>query len=234
MVYLTFMGKSLILLHGALGSAEQLVHIKNSLGLHFTCFTFDFMGHGGTSIPDKILMPNLVNQLESFIKENIPAEDHLTVFGYSMGGYAALMLASRRLSKIDRIITLGTKLAWSPDIAMKEVKMLNPNVIEEKVPAFAKELENRHQPQDWKLLLSKTIDMMTDLGVNQYLNDEVLNNISVPVKLMIGDRDKMSSLDETVDVFRKLKDVSISVLPSTPHPIDKVNMNRLIFELLEK
>jgi hypothetical protein len=144
------------------------------------------------------------------------------------------MLAAKESCKIEKIITLGTKLLWTPEIASKEVKMLDPAIIDEKVPAFAKELNQRHQPADWKQLVLKTAEMMTDLGEKQYLNDSMINNISVPVKLMIGDKDKMVSLNETVDVFKKLKDGSMSVLPSTPHPIEKVNMDRLYFELSSK
>jgi pimeloyl-ACP methyl ester carboxylesterase len=225
------MSKTLLLLHGALGSAKQLDPIKEGLAANYKVYSLNFPGHGGTKIPDKIMMPDLVDQLEQFIKQNISSSDDLTIFGYSMGGYAALMLASKGNCKINNIVTLGTKLFWTPEIAAKEVRMLNPFVIEEKVPVFAKELNDRHEPSDWKLLMQKTADMMIDLGENQYLSDKVLDNISVPVKLMIGDGDKMVSLDETIDVFRKIKTASLAVLPDTPHVMEKVDINRLIFEL---
>lgn len=225
------MAKNLLLLHGALGSAKQLDPIKNILGSSYVIYSFDFTGHGGTNIPDKILMPDLVDQLEEFIKKNISDREDLTIFGYSMGGYAALLLASRGSCKIDNIVTLGTKLLWTEEIATKEIKMLNPAIIEDKVPAFAKELAERHAPQDWKLLMNRTAEMMIDLGVKQYLNRETLERISANCKLMLGDRDTMVTIEETLEVFRQIKGASLSMLPLTPHPIEKVNFERLSFEI---
>ena len=55
-----------------------------------------------------------------------------------MGGYVALQLANKHPKYVQKIITLGTKFAWDKETAAKEVKMLNPEKIEEKIPAFAK------------------------------------------------------------------------------------------------
>jgi pimeloyl-ACP methyl ester carboxylesterase len=225
------MEKYLILLHGALGSAAQLEPLKNELKGNYQVHSFNWIGHGGTPIPADMCMENLVDQLINYIHREIPPDAQLTLFGYSMGGYAALMLASRNIFPLQQIITLGTKLYWSPEIALKEIGMLNPETIEQKLPAFAKELELRHAPQDWKKLMSATADLMTDLGANHYLKDEVLAGIEVPCKLMIGDRDKMMSLQETIEGYRKLSQASLSILPNTPHPIERVSLARMVFEL---
>src|SRR5687768_12363984 len=226
-----FMGRSILLLHGALGSKEQLEPLKTSLQKNYTTYSFNFIGHGSDEVPGSITMNDLVDQLHQYIVENISAEDELTIFGYSMGGYAALLLSSKQVCKIDRIITLGTKLNWDTAIAEHEIKMLDPEMIEQKVPAFAKELKQRHHPGDWKLLLKRTAEMMRDLGTNQYLNDQTFSTIRQPCKLMLGDRDKMVTLDETVKAHKKITDSSLSILPLTPHPIEKVDLNRLVFEI---
>lgn len=223
--------KNLILLHGALGSEKQLEPLKNLLLEEYKTYSFNFWGHGGSEIPSSLRMPNLVEQLETFMNAFIPKEEELTIFGYSMGGYAALMLAAKNSCKIDRIVTLGTKLYWDKEVAAKEIKMLDPNTIEEKIPVFAQELKNRHSPSDWKLLMNKTADLMIDLGEQQYLHNQALENIQCNCKLMIGDKDKMVTLDETIHAFKHIKGASLSVLPSTIHPIEKVNLDRLVFEL---
>lgn len=225
------MGQSILLLHGALGSKEQLEPLKASLQTKNTVYSFNFIGHGGDEIPASLTMNDLVDQLHQYIIGNISSEDELTIFGYSMGGYAALLLASKQICKIDRIITLGTKLNWDTAIAEHEIKMLDPEMIEQKVPAFAKELKQRHHPGDWKLLLKRTAELMVDLGDKQYLNAETFAIIHCPCKLMLGDKDKMVTLDETRNAFNQIKNASLSVLPSTPHPIEKVDLKTLIFEL---
>ena len=68
------------------------------------------------------------------------------------------------LNIINSIVTFGTKFNWSKEAAAKEVKMLNPEVIEEKVPKFAQMLKDTHAPNDWKTLLHKTAAMMKGLG----------------------------------------------------------------------
>lgn len=227
------MEKHILLLHGALGSKHQFETLISQLHMYDAVHSFNFYGHGGNPVGKTLSMPMLVDQLKLYITQNIPANASLTIFGYSMGGYAALFYASQFPESIIRIITLGTKLAWSPEIAEREVKMLNDDTIEQKIPAFAKELESRHQPEDWREVLRITRELMIDLGQNHYLSNEVLAAIGVPVKLMIGDKDNMVSLEETVNAFKKIPNGTMSVLPSTPHPIERVNPSRLLFELSE-
>lgn len=226
------MGKHIILLHGALGSVAQLKELSDRLKNEYSVHTFNFMGHGGTEIPNELTMPLLVEQLYEFIEKNIPINDQLSIFGYSMGGYAALILASKNICKIDRIVTLGTKIIWNEDIALKEIKMLNPEVIEQKVPVFAEEQKNRHQPQDWKLLMKKTADMMLDLGRNNYLNEASFSAIQILCKLMIGEKDQMVTLDETNFAHHRIKGSELKILAATPHPIEKVDVEWLVQELI--
>ena len=61
------------------------------------------------------------------IKAGIGRSDITVSPGHSMGGYVALKLALKRPELVDRIITLGTKFNWTPEVAAKEVKMLNPD-----------------------------------------------------------------------------------------------------------
>jgi hypothetical protein len=40
---------------------------------------------------------------------------------------------------------------------------------------------------------------------------------------MLGDRDKMVSLEETVTVSKQLPNASLAVLPQTSHPVEKAD-----------
>ena len=155
----------------------------------------------------------------------------INIFGYSMGGFVALYLAKHSPGKVKAVITLATKFTWDESIAAKESAMLNANKIEEKIPAFAKTLQDRHYPLDWKILLQKTSDMLLAMGSNNPLALHEFTTIQQPVQLMLGDKDKMVSLDETVAVFQQLPNARLSVLPGTVHPIESVNTERLAFEI---
>lgn len=225
------MKQSLLLLHGALGSCTQFESLAGRLRAHYDVHTFDFRGHGAAALPAGLTIRTLTEQLDNWISEHIPDHSPLTVFGYSMGGYVALLLALEKPQYFRRIITLGTKLHWSPESAAAEIKMIDPEKIEQKVPAFAAELAKRHGAEKWKGLLLQTAELMTDLGATNSLRPEAMQQLTVPVTLLLGDRDKMVTLEETLNVYKAIPGAAFGVLPETPHPIEKVDAERLVFEI---
>jgi len=131
--------------------------------------------------------------------------------------------------KVNKVITLASKFYWDEAIAAREIKMLDADTLETKVPAFAQQLAARHAPTDWKLLLQETAIMMTALGKNNTLQIEDYASIDNNCLLMLGDRDKMVGLDETINVYKKLPNAQMCVLPGTPHPFEQVNTDLLAF-----
>jgi pimeloyl-ACP methyl ester carboxylesterase len=149
-----------------------------------------------------------------------------------MGGYVALWLAQHHPDHVEKIITLGTKFDWSIESAEKEVKKLNPEKIQEKVPAFARILEHRHAPNNWKELLYKTADMMLGLGEAPLLTQSILQQIETPTLICLGDVDDMADRNYSEEVANYLPNGSFNLLKSTPHPIEKCDLSMLL-ELIE-
>ena len=148
-----------------------------------------------------------------------------------MGGYVGVYLARNFPQKIKSVITLGTKFRWDEDIAKKGAQLLDPETIVAKAPAFAAELRKRHAPVDWKELLYKTACLLTAMGKDNPLKEDDYSSIVQPICLMLGDRDKMVGLDETVEVYKRLPNARLAVLPNTPHPIEKTDPEHLAFEI---
>ena len=165
-----------LLLHGALGSSSQLEPLKQKLEARGKeVFMLNFSGHSGVPSRGSFGIEIFADDVLTFIdKQNLNRVD---IFGYSMGGYVAVWLALKHPERVGKIITLGTKFDWSPESAEQEVRKLNAEKIQEKVPAFARILEHRHAPNDWKELLSKTRDMMLSLGNQPLLTEENLKTI---------------------------------------------------------
>src|SRR3989337_1116282 len=130
--------KPLLLLHGALGSVDQFAEIQNLLSTDFDLLTLNFSGHGGNPIDQDFTINLFVKDILNFLEEK--QMDAIDVFGYSMGGYVALKLASENPGLLNKIMTLGTKFNWTKESADKEVKMLNPDVIEETFPKLPNSL----------------------------------------------------------------------------------------------
>ena len=218
----------LILLHGAIGAKDQLQPLADELKNDFNIHLLNFSGHGGNPFPGERFSIHLFAQdVLNFMQQQ--QIERAAIVGYSMGGYAGMYLAKYFPGKISRLITFATKFYWDEKVAAKEINMLDAETIAQKIPGFAKELEQRHSPQDWKQLLYHTKQLLEDLGNNNVLKTEDYPAISTPCLLLLGDRDKMVTLDETVAVYKQLPKAALAVLPQTPHPIEKVNLTVLSF-----
>lgn len=217
--------KNLILLHGALGHSEIFEPFKNELSKYFTIHTPLFSGHGNVDIPENgITIEKYTEELKEFIaKENLK---DVHIFGHSMGGYVALCYSLENPENLHSIMTLGTKFDWTEEQAVKESKMLNPDVIAEKVPKYAELLENQHGKK-WRQLLPAIAEMMISLGKNPPLKDN-LAKINLPVQIMVGDKDNMVTLEESIEVYRNIPNSKLAVLPDTKHPMDKIRPNILL------
>ncbi len=219
------MTNHLLLLHGALGSKEQLKALKTKLSKDFNVLDLNFEGHGGRPSNRGFTMDAFVENVLQLLKEKELSK--VSIFGYSMGGYVALTLAKKHPNIVKKIITLGTKLDWSKEFAVSEVRKLNPDKIEEKVPAFAQKLHTIHAPYDWKEVVSKTADMMMDLGSGNRLTHEDFKNISCPILIGLGTLDKMVTVEESQEVARLLPNATFRAIEGFSHLIEKVDMNRL-------
>ena len=216
----------LLILHGALGSASQLDPIKtafedNGKIVH----TLNFSGHGGAAFQSNFGIEQFAEDTFQYLQHHQLKQ--VEIFGYSMGGYVALWLAKSHPNLVGKIVTLGTKFDWSEESATKEVKKLNPERILEKIPAFARILEHRHAPNDWKELLNKTASMMLSLGKEPLLTKEVLQTINHPTTICLGDQDDMADKNYSEQVAVFLPNGSFRFLENTPHPIEKVDLKKL-------
>lgn len=221
--------KPLVLLHGALGCASQLEMLVPLLEPLYSVHVFEFYGHGKRSEdPQPLKIEDMAQELERYLKKEGIQEPFL--FGYSMGGYVALYLESRNPGKFSKIACLGTKFEWNPLTASKEANQLNPEVLVESFPAFARELESRHG-LFWKSLLEKTATMMNALGNHPVLTEKELLNIQIPCRIFLGEKDRMVSIEESTWAVSKLTNGKLEVLPDTPHPLERVDSHMLARQL---
>ena len=220
--------KPLILLHGAIGAGDQLQPLAALLSSHYDVHVIDFCGHGDahvTSMPYgmDLFVQDLIGHM--LVKEL----DRASIFGYSMGGYVAMYFARHLPRRVDSVVTLATKWHWDEAIAAREVQMLNADKIEQKLPAFAESLNKRHAKHGWKNVLAKTADMMLEFGADNPLKPEDYAAVTAPSLLLLGDRDKMVTLDETLAVYKALPNAQMGILPATGHPMEQVDAEALSF-----
>jgi pimeloyl-ACP methyl ester carboxylesterase len=219
------MKDDLLLLHGAVGARDQLRELEEELNSHYTVHSLNFPGHGGTNMPAEFSIPGFARHVADYCGEQ--GLQNVYIFGYSMGGYVALYLAKHYSQLPKKIITLATKFSWNESIAAKEIQMLQPTVIEEKLPQFAQALQQRHAPGDWKNVLHQTALLIAEMGKQNVLLPDDYRSISTPSLLLSGDRDKMVPLEETIEVYRQLPHAQLAILPGTSHPVEAVDKEML-------
>lgn len=214
--------KKLILLHGALGSASMFDGLTEKLKGNFEVYAFNFSGHGGGPINEEGFgIEVFAEELKAFIINNKLEE--ADIFGYSMGGYVALYLAASQPNLIGKIVTLGTKLAWTAEGAEEETARLNPELIKEKVPKYAALLKERHGKKQWKQVIWQTAGMMLELGDEPLLTMENLPLITNQVTILLGADDIMVSKEESENVATILTNGKFISIPNMPHPLEKLD-----------
>ena len=216
----------IILLHGAIGSKTQLSSLKEALSPKHSVYDLDFSGHGGRPVPEQLSIPDFADE----ITEQVAALgfSQVDIFGYSMGGYVALFLARYRLEIVRRIVTLGTKLHWDPLTAEKEMRMLDPEKIKEKVPQFAEALAKRHGTDNWEPLLERTATLLHGLGNGQALRESDFRQIQQRTLILLGDADNMVTREESELIAGLLPNGNFQLLEGAKHPIEQVPVGALV------
>lgn len=212
---------SIVLLHGALGCAADLLPLSHELQkLGFITHSLEFTGHGNRPFGEPFGIEAFCSQLEDFA--DLIGSEPLHVFGYSMGGYVALTSAARNPHLFGKLITLGTKFRWTEETLRQETALLDAGRMQQKVPAFAEALRKKHG-EKWIRLLDCTRDLMAEITATQFLNARVLAGIHNNTLLGLGESDTMVSLSETMEVREAISGSQLYILPGAKHPIESVN-----------
>jgi len=219
----------LLLLHDALGSKEQMAPLVKALQPGFEVYCMNFSGHGGRPFGEVYGTVAFVGEVLAFMDEH--GLERVHIFGYGMGGYVALALASMQPERVNCIYTLGTKFDWTPENAALEAKKLEPTQLEEQAPQFVAALRERHAPNDWKELLLAQGEMMYDLGCRPLLTPAVLNYILHPVMLSVGERDASVSMEETINASDALPHGKFTLLRDCGHAWEQIDCASLATEI---
>lgn len=217
----------IILLPGALGHAPQFTNLIAELETkNIKAIAMDLPGHGLNSYSqDSITVPLMAEALLYKLDE-LGIKEPVNIFGHSLGGYIGMYLCMKFPNRINSLFTLGTKWHWTAEIADMETKMLNTEKMVQKIPAFVEQLKIKHG-HNWKNLVGSIAFLMQDLGLNQYLEVEYFHEINNSIRIGLGDRDSMVSMEETMETYKVLPNGQLQIYPNTPHPYEKADVKKL-------
>lgn len=217
---------TLLLLHGALGSPATLAPLAEQLAADFTVKTLAFAGHGGRPVqPETFTLPHFAQEVLDFLAAHETGPAH--VFGYSMGGYAALLAAAREPGRFASLTALGTTVDWAPDLVATATGFMDPANIAARFPGFAEQLRQRHAPADWTAVVTATARLIAAAGAARFLQAEDFADLRAPVHLLMGDADQAAGPEALAALAARLPQGRFEVLPHTPHPLERVDLAML-------
>jgi pimeloyl-ACP methyl ester carboxylesterase len=203
-----------VLLHGALSSGTQLTGLAEALGRP-DARTPDLAGHGAN--------PAVRYDLAGFVDTALAGEP-ADLVGYSLGGYVALAAAIAHPERVRRVVTIATKLAWTPEVAAAEARRIDPDRLAERAPAFVADLAERHPGPGWRTVVESTAAFLTGLGTAPPL---ALERVFAPTLVLVGDSDALVTREECEDAVRRMPDARLDVLPDTPHQYERMDVAAL-------
>jgi pimeloyl-ACP methyl ester carboxylesterase len=211
--------KNLILIHGALGAGIEFKEVIPLLSKQYNIHIHELPGHGSRSSEwINFSLKECIRDLEKKVEEIGPT----FIFGFSLGGYVALSLAQKNERNILGLITLGTKFNWSSAEAEKETSILTEDQLAKKASSFFKHLKTIHST-NLPRLLDATKRLMNELGLRPEITPKSVENVSVPVRICRGGKDKMVSKEESVQIQKALPNSHYFEIPSFIHPIGFLN-----------
>jgi 3-oxoadipate enol-lactonase len=213
-------GPPLVLLHGASSSAlEDWAAQRPSFRSAFKVHLLDARGHAGTrwDVADGWSRDLLVGDLLAFADALGLATFH--VAGFSMGAMTALTFATRYPERLRTAIVAGIDVEREPRASVA-ARLMDPERIERDEPAWARQLEKRHDPVQgagaWQRLMRA---MAADVASQPLLTPQELRQARLPVLLASGDRDVFVPAEHAVKLCRQLPDARLLIVPNSRHVV---------------
>jgi len=192
-------GKPLVLLHGLLGSSDNLLPIGKYFADNYEVFIPDIRNHGHSPHSDVMSLEALSNDILVFFDDHNISEAIL--MGHSMGGKIAMQFALNNMSRIEKLIVvdIGVKKYASDNLkhkqtilemnfnaisSRKEVKiMLKEKVVDEGlVKLILKNIESKgHNLFGWRSNVEAIYANVPNI-LDAVVSDEVFNKPTLFIK----------------------------------------------------
>lgn len=188
-------GDPLLVLHGNGGSTKSVYRLLSRLSKQYKVITMDSRCHGKSACPEGDLSYDEMAEDVNSLIEHLNLESY-TIWGHSDGGILGLILGYKHPERIKAMLISGANLR--PDTTALQNRIL--------------EFVNRYAeiPDP---LMQKQVKLM---AFQPNIPIERIKEITVPVLLMVGDRDAIK-IQHTLEIFKALPRANLCVLPGTSH-----------------
>jgi pimeloyl-ACP methyl ester carboxylesterase len=208
-------GTPLILLHGGMGSIADFSLCMAGLSKHFHVIAPDAPGQARSEMSDTMSYELLADYVAKMIDQL--KLDSAYVMGWSDGGNAALILAAKCPDKIKKVLASGANYKRSGYVFTdsNSIKAIPPDY--EPSPEEKKWIDEyfyANKPY-WRKIINDRTKMWSQ---ELYFSPRILEEIKIPVMIVIGDRDGVT-LEHAIEMHRLIKGSQFCVLPNTTHRV---------------
>ena len=217
-------GEPLVVLHGAYMTIDAMGELVPELARTRQVIAVELQGHGRTADIDRPLSYEQMADDTAALLRHLGIE-RADVFGYSMGGAAALQVAIRHPEAVRRLVVASA--SFTSDGMHPEMLEMIPTITPEVfagTPIEEEYLRIAPNPDDFPTLVAKLKRL--DMEPFAWPAEDILG-IAAPTLLIVGDSDVVR-LEHAVELFRLLgggvmgdlaglPKSQLAVLPGTSH-----------------
>ena len=189
-------GEPLVVLHGAYMDIPSMGEIIPRLAQTHRVYALEFQGHGRTSDIDRpITYQNLADDVAAFM--DAVGLEQADVFGYSMGGQAALQLAIRHPVRVKKLVAASVAYdlrGWQPVYTAFIPQMSVEGFLQ--MPFFKEQADRK---PGFPALIEKLIQLEKE----PMAWEAEVKQLTMPVLIIAGDAD-VSTLEHNTALFKLL------------------------------
>ncbi|HLI96332.1 MAG TPA: alpha/beta hydrolase [Candidatus Baltobacteraceae bacterium] len=211
---------SIVILHGANGTAAIMKPLADALSVCVETFTPNMLGHGGREVPERATIEALATDI--IAQMDAVGLRRAYLFGFSSGGLLALYLARHFPERFHGVCTLAAKYVFDQRTVSHWTYMISFDRLERPGSKRPQELAEDHAPQDWKKVIVMNRDMFIAFGKKAPLSELDLQAISIPALLFSSSEDQIVPLEETLALGRLIPNSKPVIFHGQCHPFHAV------------
>ena len=233
----------LVLLHGFGFSSTVWLENINALSGRYRVYAIDFPG----DINKSSSIRPITNKADcaAWFTEMLDGLDidKAHICGHSYGGFISLVLATRLSSRIRRVIALSPGASLQPQSKAFFIRCLAAGMMPttKRINKLMDYMTGKGNVINQTLKGQFVVGMQNALPRTKlfvsYIKDDELEQITVPVLLLIGDQDIQYDVEHAVNRARKLiHGIEAKVIPHAGHglPLEKPEIvNAIMLDFLE-
>ncbi len=206
----------LVMLHGGFGNMEDFNTIAPSLGRTRRLVAIDTRGHGKSTLGQERWSYERVQKDVEFVLRELRINS-CTLVGFSDGGIASLRLAAFTPLRVERLVVIGT--TWHQKNLQATRDLLSKVTGEswrKKFPEMYDAYQALNPEPDFDGFAKALVKGWLDTGTSGHPDDAV-SKIHCPALIVRGDEDHLTSIEDAVELSRRIKGAHLFNVPLAGH-----------------